>query len=338
MKKQNRKIRKAFTIIEFMLAMSFLAVLLIAISTLTVRILQIYQKGLALRAINESGKAIITDFESAVGSSVVRSNYANPTVTDPMSTDVSKSAVNEKKFEYFKPFYQEQTVGDTTVKEQLSGIFCTSSYAYIWNTAATIKAAREMRYSVSQEVLYNNYLANPGDTLDGETTYPSKGIAVLIDKDDGTKEMAFPKLARIPNNGDYCTHELPEDSGSTDYDTESPYDSDNSALDKGKKIEVSEDDYTELLYQDGDDSDLAVYDLVVTSAYQSNATNHILYNISLILGTVNGGININSSGDYCTGDKDESISDEFTKSGFEYCAINKFDFTVTQTGESSINN
>jgi hypothetical protein len=107
----------------------------------------------------------------------------------------------------------------------------------------------------------------------------------------------------------------------------------NSGSEVASGIVVKEDDYFELINQDADDNDLAIYDLVVQPAYQSNTTMHALYNISFILGTVNGGININSSGDYCTGSEDANI-EEFSMTGFEYCALNRFDFAAIQTGQA----
>ena len=51
--------KKGFTIIEITLAMTFLAILMVSIATLIMRVTNIYQKGLAMRAINATGTEII---------------------------------------------------------------------------------------------------------------------------------------------------------------------------------------------------------------------------------------------------------------------------------------
>ena len=151
MTKRNQKIKKAFTIIEFMLAMSFLGLLLVAIASLSVRVLQIYQKGLVIKAVNETGKAIIDDMSNAISSSSIR-NDMNP-VINASSKEVELKDVLNKRSEYFKPFYDST---NTETKVQRSGIFCTPSYAFIWNTAPTIKEDREILKNISA-LRNNNY-------------------------------------------------------------------------------------------------------------------------------------------------------------------------------------
>ena len=63
--------KKAFTIIEFMLATTILAVMLISIAALTIRIIEIYKKGLAMRAVNSDGRDIVSDLSRVIASSPV---------------------------------------------------------------------------------------------------------------------------------------------------------------------------------------------------------------------------------------------------------------------------
>ena len=69
--KRRKQQKKAFTIIEFMLAMTFLAILLMGIATLTMRVLEIYRKGLALRAVNATGRDILNDLSRVVSGSPI---------------------------------------------------------------------------------------------------------------------------------------------------------------------------------------------------------------------------------------------------------------------------
>lgn len=347
MTKLNKRMKKAFTIIEFMLAMSFLGLLLVAIASLSVRVMQIYQKGLVIKAVNESGKAIIDDMTNAISASSIR-NDINPTVNS-ISSNVTLVDILNKRSAYFKAFYDSN---DSETKVQRSGIFCTPSYAFIWNTAPTIKDERELKKTstlMRNQAAYRNrggvYTLNEfyysRYNLSGQ--YPRNSIAVMItDADGNAKSLEIPKFARIPNTGDYCQTNSNLSSLGVPYtnmdEGELAY-GDHETTVNGSEVAhgivVKEDDYTELISQDADDNDLALYDLVVQPAYQSNTTMHTLYNISFILGTVNGGININSSGDYCTGAEDDPTDPtEFTMSGFEYCALNRFDFAAIQTGQA----
>lgn len=61
---------RGFTIVELTLAMTFLALLMLAIAGVTIQISSIYVKGLTLREVNQSGQQISTDLRSALSQSV----------------------------------------------------------------------------------------------------------------------------------------------------------------------------------------------------------------------------------------------------------------------------
>ena len=262
------KNRNGFTIIEFVLAMAFIGIILMAICMITIQITGIYQKGLSLRAINSTGRQIMDDMSSAVTGSAIVTDInpsADVAITDEMILNKRKS------------YFQYNKINDS---RQASGIFCTGSFDYVWNTAETL--------------------------MDNNNTN-----AVLI---NGKKY----KLARIDDNSrKYC------DPNATKV---------NNIVDAS----IREADVIELI--NNDEADLAVYDFTVYPAMQSESTRHILYPISMIIATKRGGININSNGDFCRGMarpyEDESANNEFSMMDFNYCAVNRFDFVVRQTGES----
>lgn len=74
------------------------------------------------------------------------------------------------------------------------------------------------------------------------------------------------------------------------------------------------------------ESNLALYDL--SAELPADGGSNLFYSVSFILGTVQGGINIKSAGDYCAtpGGYNAAISN------FSYCAINKFNFSAQTTG------
>ena len=100
----------------------------------------------------------------------------------------------------------------------------------------------------------------------------------------------------------------------------------NELLDAGYKIGRLSSQPSELL-QDSDMS-LALYDLVVSDSVLTKSSNHALYSASFILGTINGGINIMTESNFCQTPSNYSLN-------FSYCAVNKFNFAVRATGETS---
>jgi len=69
-----------FTLVELMLSMAFIAILLLAIALLVLQISSIYNKGLTLRAVNESGRTIISDVQRTL-------NTASPQLTTYVNDD-----------------------------------------------------------------------------------------------------------------------------------------------------------------------------------------------------------------------------------------------------------
>jgi type II secretory pathway pseudopilin PulG len=78
-----------------------------------------------------------------------------------------------------------------------------------------------------------------------------------------------------------------------------------------------------------DESDLILYDMTVFPATQHNITKQTFYSATFILGTIRGGVNLQSSGDYCDV---EGGSELGLSSDFNYCAVNKFNFAMRATG------
>jgi type II secretory pathway pseudopilin PulG len=113
------KTRKGFTIIELLLAMTFVAVLMITVAFLVIRITAIYQKGLTLRSVNQVGRNIMDEFNRAV---------ANSPVDDELSS----------RDRYF---YSVPKTGT-----QMQGAFCTGRYSFLWNTGTAINGDKRIRF------------------------------------------------------------------------------------------------------------------------------------------------------------------------------------------------
>ena len=86
-----------------------------------------------------------------------------------------------------------------------------------------------------------------------------------------------------------------------------------------------ENDPIELL---ANDRSLALYSLEPVAIAEGENQNSIFYSMSFILGTVQGGVNIKASGNYCSTSGGTSSGVE----NFDFCAINKFNFAAQATG------
>lgn len=280
--------RPSFTLIELMLAMTFLAVMLVAIATLVVRMTDIYQKGLSIRAINSTGREIIADLSRIVGGSPIKDSI-NPVAANGL--DVTSADIDRAHRAYYNTTTMQQ--GAKTVPA--GGAFCTGSYSYIWNTAPNLSTYRA-----------NNREDN----------------IFTITVNDG---KIIPKFARVPDS-ERLACKTDGDNSTTLKTIHYTYDG------------LKTDDIVELI--NTDESDLAMYDFTILPATQNNITGQIFYSGTFILATVRGGVNIMSNGDYCTGKEGAAITDpnvEATDNDFNYCAVNKFNFAMRATGESSVN-
>ena len=98
--------RKGFTLIELMLAMTFVSVLLLAIAMTVVQISHIYTRGLTLKEVNQAGRSLAIELKRGI----------------------SQSA----------PF---TVPGPKYVNQAWGGRLCVGQYSYIWNYGATLNNA-----------------------------------------------------------------------------------------------------------------------------------------------------------------------------------------------------
>ena len=81
----------------------------------------------------------------------------------------------------------------------------------------------------------------------------------------------------------------------------------------------------------GNSNGLALYSLNASSTPGQTLEN-TFYSVSFILGTIQGGINVKKSGDYCVPPSDTKNA---SAEAFDYCAINKFNFAAQANGGTS---
>jgi type II secretory pathway pseudopilin PulG len=291
--------RKGFTIVELLLAMSFVAVLMVTIAFLVIRITAIYQKGLTVRSINQVGRNLISDFTRAVSDSpMVTFNaiYAdgNPTT--------SLAAVPPRRYDFV-----ENRVGGL----QYQGAFCTGRYSYIWNTGDAINetngpgrwtyeyrdggGVRQIDFRLlrvddsSRGVcrLFATYLQNPG-LLGSRRFSPASLLAGDINHAATAQAVPIEMLS------------LSGGAGGADL------------VDTSTASEI----------------DLAIYDMHVFPPTLNSVTGHSFYSATFTLATLRGNVDLTATGNYCQ-DPSETLNTDFS-----YCAFNKFNFSIRTTGDT----
>jgi prepilin-type N-terminal cleavage/methylation domain-containing protein len=100
-KKQN-----GFTLVELLLAMSFLSLLLVAIAMTVIQIGNIYTRGMTLKDVNQAGRVVVDDLQRTIGGA--------------------------------SPFGLEQEDG-RYVSTGYGGRLCTGRYTYVWNYGEAIE-------------------------------------------------------------------------------------------------------------------------------------------------------------------------------------------------------
>lgn len=109
----NRVRNHGFTLIELMLAMTFIAILLIAVAMTTIQISNIYTKGITLREVNQIGRVVSDELQRSIASSVPFD--VTPKVDNSAATATSKYVVRDG-----------------------GGRLCLGNYTYAWNYGKAI--------------------------------------------------------------------------------------------------------------------------------------------------------------------------------------------------------
>ncbi len=109
----NHDNKYGFTLIELMLAMTFIAVLLMAIAMTTIQISTIYSKGITLREVNQAGRAVSDELQRSIASATPFD--VTPKKDDSPATATSKYVVRDG-----------------------GGRLCLGGYTYAWNYGKAI--------------------------------------------------------------------------------------------------------------------------------------------------------------------------------------------------------
>ena len=108
--------RQGFTLIELMLAMSFVSALLIAIAMTVIQIGNTYNKGLTLKEVNQAGRSLTSELQKSIAQN--------------------------------KPFDINSGVGSRYIVQTWGGRLCIGQYSYIWNYGSSIAKGNKSKLNV----------------------------------------------------------------------------------------------------------------------------------------------------------------------------------------------
>lgn len=301
--------KQGFTIVELMIAMTFVATLLIAIAIVTINIVTIYQRGLTLKAVNNVGRSLIEELTTSINSAPAVDTtslcYHLAGGSDQIGYSGTAACIADHAYRYV----YDDRFDDTG--RQYSGVFCTGNYSYIWNTEYGLEGAGGNR---TLSLRYRNQ----GGGIESISSNDMR----LTRVQDRTYRVCSAYLQKYD-----------EDPGNTgNWELDITQEAKNGAE---NRIPTPTNDYLSAF-----DLDLFLYEFTVQPISQDSITLRTYMAGNFILATERGGIDVTASGDYCQNtyrDSDGSIKEATSGLGnlgaeFNYCAINKFNFAARTAG------
>ena len=345
--------RAGFTLIELSLSMVFVGVLSLAIALIISDTIASYKRGLTLNQINTVGMDIVDDMRTAVQNSSGRAATAyceryygtnnNAYTTEgeiDQNGDMYKCQHDGAySFIYLAKYSTVKINNKEYTDVPVYGAFCTGTYSYLWNSGYYEASNAEFKEKTQKEWarLTFDYSA---DGIAGATQMTIFGTSQNADATDKDNERPFRLLKVRDDYRAVCvglTRSYDENNGSFDgtyvvRDGRVPDTYRNGDVFKGT---FTMQGYTVLTANEWPVDvivtdrtyDLALYNLYVPRPAESSTQKNALYSVSMILGTIGGGIDILAQGKSC------AVPTDFANENFSYCAINRFNFAAQTGGE-----
>lgn len=320
--------KRGFTMIELSLVMAFIAFLLIAIAIITTNIVTIYQKGSTLKAVNSVGRGLVDEFTAAINQapSVDTTSLCNSLV----DAEYVQDCIDDGAFNFiFQAEYAPIVGNENNIRKQYNGIFCTGYYSYYWNTEYGEESGNtiSLRYATDGsdegKDKKHEYKDNDAD---------KKEVIRLARIEDRTYQLCAANVSR-KYEPEYEKN-LQENDGAIDIRSKRHEGSDNIIIDNF--IKTPEEGFLSAF-----DLDLALYELTIFPISQDWVTLRTFMSGSFVLATYRGNVDITRNGDYCDlgryenadGEEvDNASSKDNLGAEFNYCAINKFNFSTRTAG------
>lgn len=310
-----KKRKKGFTLVELSLSIVFISILSITMVMIINNTITSYRRGIVLSQINSVGMDLVDDIRGAVKNSPSASPTERCALEYTDNEAIKKCEEDEAENFVAVVKLATVTIGKgTSNQKQISnapvfGAFCTGDYSYIWNSGYFMSDGGNYEVeNVNAAVLYYKNSAS-GDVIRIPASDEDKAIKILKIKDE-FREVCV-SATKGDNNNNYDVKNLNHPSKGIDISNE---------FNISEGMIVTEEP-EELI---SGDSNMAIYDLDAVAA--SNDKSGSLYSVSFILGTVQGGIDVMTSSNFC------ATPSEYEIENFDYCAINKFNFAALANG------
>ena len=293
---------EGFTLIELSLSLVFISVLSIAVVLVMTNAISTYHKGIIINRINDVGVEVADDIKSSVqGSSVVNLKSLCGDVYSPNTDALIDCRENNAEQVIKVTRHEDVTIGGRKVENvPVFGALCMGTYSYIWNSGYFFNQTDYKVGSGLENVPMATlqYKKNEGG---GIVAKYAEGFRLLKVRDESRSVCESVLKKKLESGVDGKI--------SNEFEIEGDL----------------SDDAVDLL---DESSGLALYDLTTVPSEQIGISKSIFYYTSFILGTVQGGVNVMSNGNFCA--TVEGYNDAVEN--FDYCAINKFNFAAVANG------
>lgn len=313
--------KRGFTLVELSLSLVFIAILSVAVVLVMTGAISSYHRSITLNKVESVGSGLVRDMKTSIQAASVKSlkmmceeSYPNgDSGKDKCITDNGKNLVTVTR-------YESVTIGNTTKNSvPVFGAVCTGNYSYIWNSGYFF----DDNYKIANNVQPVRLKYKTADNASPKD-YPDSGgkpfkLLKVRDKMRKVCEASFRVVGNSVRSGRYKIQ--PQSSIKIASD---------GTINMAALISTDEgEEPTEyLMSSDNNDSNLAIYNMSASVSEQTGVVKNAYYYASFIMGTVQGGINIMSTGNFCT--PPEGADSELEN--MDYCAINKFNFAALATG------
>lgn len=315
--------KRGFTLIELSLAVGFIALLSLTITLIIQNTVATYRRGLTLNQINTTGMDLVDEMRTVIQSSPSRSATYDCAVVFKNTADIDHCEKdNARSFSTLTRRADVKLKDGTSINVPVYGAICTGSYSYIWNSGYYFGDNRQNDAGP---------LAGPASLKTDTGTISGFRLLKVRDERRGVCKQVF----RDPNSYKYegSSYSEPDDlqnNLSAEFNVANPpgknFSDDSTDRDLVYFYPTALDpEDIEIVLEDKVTNPLAIYDFTITPPASSVALRSAFYSGSFILGTLQGGINIKKSGNFCQTPMDY-------ENDFDYCSINKFNFAAQATG------
>ena len=313
---EKRLFRSGFTLVELSLSMAFIGVLSIIIVFVINGAVSSYRRGITLNLVNTVGTEVTEEIKTTVHKapmimsfeSLCRGVYGDDGENCKSNNGAGLIAVSQRG-----NIYKNEDIVFEDVP--VYGAVCLGNYSYIWNSGYFFNSEYEVKDRNSMKMSGLSFgVGIPPTEIWGK----EKGFGRLLRIKD-EKRAVCRNLISPPGDVltpfSYFGNEPSSETESSDINDSIVFESENNGNGNSNVFDINE-DMAEILTNE---SKVAVYGFDVETPAIGDGT---LYNLSITLGTIDSGININ----------DENCKVSGGANDLDFCAINKFNITALASG------